>query len=216
METINYLIFFVIALIATRTPVIGKYFRSINTMNHENGHSFSSLLTGGVVHRIDLFANTEGVATTGSRWWLGRVITSLAGYPYASFMAYIFYYFLLSEKYDLLFYGLAVIVILNLILWVRNLYGIIWLISLISLLGGLHYVGNEQYIEYSLLFIGSILLVDSIASALVIFILSLKNPNDAGDTTNLKNSTLISARFWGLLFLSQSLWFGYLIADMII
>lgn len=214
MTTTEFFIFLAIALIVTRVPVMGKYFRSVNTMLHENGHGFVSLLTGGTIEKIDLFASTEGVATTGSRWWLGRVLTSLAGYPFASFMAYVFYLFFLNEQFTILFYGLATIVVLNLILWVRNIYGIVWLISFAVILGGLYYLDNPTYIEYSLLFIGAILLVDSIASSIVIFVMSIKTPNDAGDTTNLRKSTMISARVWGLLFLVQSLYFGYLIIDM--
>lgn len=214
MTTTEFFVFLVIALIVTRVPVVGKYFRSVNTMLHENGHGFMSILTGGTIEKINLFANTEGVATTGSRWWLGRVLTSLAGYPFASFMAYVFYLFFVNEQYSILFYGLAGIVVLNLILWVRNIYGVIWLISFAAILWGLYYLGNPMYIEYSLLFIGAILLVDSIASSLVIFVMSVKTPNDAGDTTNLRKSTMISARVWGLVFLVQSLYFGYLIVEM--
>lgn len=212
----EFFIFLVIGFIVSRLPVIGKYFRSVYTMYHENGHSTMALLMGGKIHRIDLFANTEGVATTSSRFWLARVLTSFAGYPFASFVAFLFFYFLLQEQYQVLFYGLAITAALNLLLWVRNLYGIIWLVSLIGLLAGLHYLGDEQIIEYSLLFIGSILLSESIAAAMGILVLSIKQPLDAGDASSLRKSTWVSARIWGLVFFLQSLWFGTEILKLIV
>lgn len=214
MTNVEMIGFIVVAFIVARIPVIGKYFKSLNTMFHEDGHIVMSLLTFGKAYKIELFANTEGVATTGSRFWLGKVLTSMAGYPFASFMAFVFYYFFVQAQFDVLFYGLAVVVVINLLLWVRNWYGIIWLISFIGLLGGLYYLGNNTYIQYALFFVGAIMLVESIASAFTILRLSFKTPNDAGDTTNLRKYTWLSARFWGILFFSQSLYFGYLIIDM--
>ena len=197
-----------------RIPVIGNYVKSPNTMFHEDGHAVMSLLTFGRVYKIDLFYNTEGLATTGSRWWVGRTLTTLAGYPFASFMAFVFFYFFTQERYDLLFYGFAGIVVLNLVLWVRNFYGIIWLLSFAGIFGGLYYLGDAVYIEGFLKLMGAILFVESIASSFTIMKLSFIQPNDAGDATSMRKHTMISARVWGLLFFIQSLFFGYLILNL--
>lgn len=214
-----FVLFLAIGLIVTRVPVIGKYFRSVNTMFHEDGHAIFSLIFGKGTDRIELFANTEGVAQTytnkGILGWIPRILISIAGYPFASFIAFVFYYFLVKEQYDVLLYGLFVTIVLNLILWVRNSYGIIWLVTFGGILGYLYYLGNGDYIAYFMLFIGSILLVESVYSSLIILILSIKQPDDAGDSTSLRKSTMISSRFWGLLFFVQSLYFGYEIIKLV-
>lgn len=215
MTVLEFFVYLVVAFVVGRIPVVGKYTKSVNTMFHEDGHASISLLTFGNVHKIDLFYNTEGLATTGSRWWIGRTLTTLGGYPFASFMAYVFFYFLIEERYDLLFYGFAAVVAINLLLWVRNVYGIIWLVSFIGILGGLYYLGDETYIAMFLKFVGAVMFVESIASSFTIMKLSFTQPDNAGDATGMRKNTLISARVWGIFFFAQALYFGYLIVNKI-
>lgn len=88
---------------------IGRYFSNLNTMFHEDGHALMGLIVGKGVNRIELYTNNEGVAVTatyaGSRGWLPRVIIALAGYPFSSAMAYLFFYLLVHNHYDWLFTG---------------------------------------------------------------------------------------------------------------
>lgn len=216
MTITEFFVYLVIAFIVGRIAVVGKYIKSVNTMFHEDGHAIMSLLTFGSVHKIDLFYSTEGLATTGSRFWIGRTLTTLAGYPFASFMAFVFFYFFTEGHYEYLFYGFAGIVVLNLLLWVRNWYGIIWLLSFIGILGGLYYVSEPLYIDTFLKFVGAVMFVESIASSFTILKLSFTQPNDAGDATGMRKNTLISARIWGIFFFAQSLYFAYLIVDKLI
>ncbi|TYR79309.1 M50 family metallopeptidase [Priestia megaterium] len=198
---------------------IGRYFSNLNTLLHEDGHALMGLIFGKGVKRIELYTNTEGVAVTstyaGARGWLPRVIIALAGYPFSSLMTYVFFYFLAGQKYEWLFYGLGAVITFNLFFLVRNRYGVFWLLSIAAILGGIHYADNPQLISYSMMFIGSILLVESVSSSFVIFMLSIKQPDDAGDATSLKRLTLISSRIWGLLFLTQALYITYLIFKLL-
>ena len=76
-------------------------------MFHEDGHALMGLIVGKGVNRIELYTNNEGVAVTatyaGSRGWLPRVIIALAGYPFSSAMAYLFFYLLCSPSLRLAF-----------------------------------------------------------------------------------------------------------------
>ena len=105
-----------------------------------------------------------------------------------------------SPSLRLAFYGLGSVVVINLLLWVRNGYGIVWLFSIGLILGGIYYLQDPQLMRYSMMFVGALLLVESLFSAFIIFVLSIKYPNDAGDATSLKQLTHLSARFWGFYF----------------
>jgi len=228
------LMFIVIAFVLTRgLPFVGKYlkgintilsgigkfFGTVNTMFHEDGHALMGLIAGKGVQRIKLFANTEGLAETltskGIMGWIPRILISIAGYPFSSGMALLFFYLLSLEKFTILFYGLAAVAIINLVLWVRNLYGVVWLIAFIGILGGVFYLNDPVIMQYTLMFIGSIMLVESVTSAWEILVLSIKTPKDAGDATSLKQSTAISARVWGVFFLAQALYLAYLTIDLV-
>lgn len=86
------LLFLVLAFILTKLPYAGKYFAVANTLIHEVGHQLASLGTFGKAHHIQLFSNTEGLALSSHRFWLGRFITALAGYVFASLMASTFFF----------------------------------------------------------------------------------------------------------------------------
>ncbi|MEX3623722.1 M50 family metallopeptidase [Viridibacillus arvi] len=226
---ITLLIFIIVAAIVSRLPIVGKYFSIINTLIHEIGHALMAIITGGKVDKIQLFANTEGTAWTSNRFWLGRVLTSAAGYVFSSFIAFAFLYsisierfeycipieklgYCISiERYELILYTLVVFLVIGLLFWIRNLYGFFWMISFTAGFAYLIWKGNDVVTEYVLLFITATILVQSIYSAWEILYLSFKSPSDAGDATNLAKSTfIIPAQVWGIFFFLQSLYFGWL------
>lgn len=200
-----------IALILLKIPIIGKYVAVVNTLVHEVGHATMSVLTGGSVEKIELFANTEGTAWSSNRFWLGRVLTSLAGYPAASGTALVYLCLIKHELYLYVLISLVFILIVSFIFWIRNIYGFFWVISLMLLFGVLIFYGNDVVIENVLLLITSIIFVESILSAFTIFMLSFSQPTNAGDATNLWKSVIfIPSPIWGSFFLAQSLVLGYI------
>jgi hypothetical protein len=210
-EVLNmlFIIMVIIALIIGRIPVIGKYFKVASTLFHESGHAIMAILTGGKVVKIDLFSDNSGLASTMRRGWFSGLLIAAAGYPSEAITSYVFFFTLKHHWDTYLFYGLVVVVVVNLILWVRNWYGFFWLVVFTGLLALLKYINMAQAFHYFLYFIGSIIFVESIVGSLTILYLSFKQPNDAGDATALKRSTWISSRIWGLLFFLQALYFAY-------
>jgi len=203
-----------LSLLLPRIPVIGIFFRIVNTMIHESGHAIAALLTSGEVVRLDLEHDTSGSALTKSTSWVSRFLTSLAGYPFSSACAWLLFYFVKLQKFDWILFALFSVALINLLLWVRNWFGIIWLMLFMLLTALVFFYTPPFYHKALAIFCSGVVLFDSVASAFIIFVLSIKSAKQSGDARNLADATHIPAFFWGLLFLTQSLWFAYWVADM--
>ena len=200
-----------IAVLLTKLPIIGKYLAVVNTLFHEVGHQLASIMTGGKAHKIQLFANTEGLAFSSHRYWIGRVLTDLAGYMFSSFMAATFFFLIYKGNYNLIICLLLAILAISMFFWVRNWYGFFWILSFSVGFVWLLWKVEGSIIENVVLFLVSILFVQSITSAFKIMYLSFKTPAQAGDATSLAQLTyLIPAQVWGIFFFVQSLYFGWL------
>jgi hypothetical protein len=198
------------SFILVKLPVIGRFIRVTNTMIHESGHAFMALLTSGSVLSIDLFRDTGGTATTQSKNRVSKALVSLAGYVFSSVSAYAVFYLMKFGYYREIIYGLLGIALLNLLLWVRNPYGVVWLIIFTGLTGSFLYFRLEQVIVITAVFLSGTLLIESVTSAAAVFYLSLTSPAKSGDAKNLKDITFIPALFWGALFFGQALYLAYL------
>lgn len=202
--------FILLAFLITKIPVVGKFFNIMNTAIHELGHALFSLLDGKVL-KIELFNTSEGVTVTKSRSKFNTFLVALSGYPFASFMAWICFYLLGHQFAKELIIGLSALFLLMLILWIRNRYGIIWVILFCLINFGVLYYNKPQITELVALFYSAVILTESVFSSLTILYLSITNPKQAGDTTVLKKITGIPAFFWGLLFSGFSGFMTYLI-----
>ncbi|WP_413309605.1 M50 family metallopeptidase [Bacillus sp. 1P10SD] len=205
----KFFLFLLLAFLLIHVPLFGNYIKIINTLIHESGHALIALF-GGKVERISLFMNAEGVTYSSQSTWIGSFVTSLAGYIFASFMAFLSFLLIGKNKHTILIDILLGFVFLNLIFWVRNPYGIFWLCSFAVGFLFLLIKGSQNVREYSLLLIASILLVDSVKSAFEILYLSFLQPPVAGDAANLARLTvIIPPQIWGIFFFLQAIWFCY-------
>ncbi|WP_347861795.1 M50 family metallopeptidase [Salimicrobium sp. PL1-032A] len=198
----------IVALLLTQMPIIGKYFAMINTMVHETGHSLMALVTGGEVRNISLFPNTSGVTMTGHTSWFSHVLTSLSGYIFASWFAFFLFYLLSKGKYTWIVFLLMGLLSINLLFWVRNLYGVFWIVTFGALFIWLLRSGHQTLIIYSLTFIAALVLVESVISAFHIMWLSVIAPGQAGDAANLARATKIPSLVWGTGFFLQAFYFA--------
>lgn len=185
-------------------PYVGEFLRTFNTLIHESGHAIMALVTGGDVVKIELYSNTEGVTQNLISGNLSAILVSLSGYLSTTLGVIIMFYLIKKESYRILFYSITLLSIVNLIFWIRNVYGFLWILSFIILLG-LIIFKNRDLIKNTVYCLFIILLVDSTRSVIDIFYLSYKTPGDAGDTSVLSNATLIPDLVWGILFLLQHL-----------
>lgn len=201
----------VAAFLLPRIPVVGKFFNIINTLVHELGHALMSLLLNGKVAHIQIFQDTSGVTTTKSDSKFKSILVSLAGYPFASAVAFVCF-FLLSVGYTKwILVGLSAIFLLMLIFWIRNGYGVAWVLvfTLINV-ALIYFWRNDTANEIVAWFYSMMILVESVWSTWVLVVLSVKTPDKAGDATNLHKFTHLPAVIWAVLFALFALAMAYL------
>jgi len=201
-----------LALVLPRIPVIGKWFNIINTAIHELGHALMALAMEGSVKKIELFNDASGATTTSTKSKFGSFLVAFIGYPFSSLVSY-FVFYLLSVGYDKGFIiGISILFLFMLILWIRNIYGAIWIILFCAVNGYLFYLSNIVYIKIAALLYAVFIAVDAVFSALTVLFLSFKQKEKAGDATLLKKITGVPAFIWGLLFAGIS---GYVFYKLI-
>ncbi|HRS53327.1 MAG TPA: M50 family metallopeptidase [Bacteroidales bacterium] len=200
--TYQFLFSITAAILLTQVPYIGKYFKVIYTLIHESMHATTALIINAEVIQIELFSNTSGTTLTkySSNW--KKFIISFVAYPFSIIISWGLYYTALKGFY---WYGLLsflIIIILNLTFFVRNIYGIFWLISFGIIIGIILYFKNILAISIVLYIIAGIILIESIISVFQLLILSLKNlKQTTGDVKNIQEITKIPAIFWIIIFL---------------
>jgi hypothetical protein len=201
----------IVALLLTQLPIVGKYFAILNTMIHESGHSLMALVTGGEVRRISLLPNTSGTTMTGHTSWISHVLTSMSGYVFSSFFAFLFFYLIIKGQYKWMIYLLLAFLAVNLFFWVRNVYGLFWIVTFGAGFIWLLRSGNQALIQYVLVFLASLVFVEAVTSAFEIMWISFVSPLQAGDAANLARATkFIPAPIWGIAFFAQALYFAWL------
>ena len=204
-------LFIVLAVFLTQMPFIGPYFSIVNTLIHEAGHALMSIITGGDVQSISLFSNTEGATLVSNRDWLGRFLTSIAGYVFASFIAFLFLTLIYKRKSRYVLLISLGMLLISLLFWIRNLYGLLWIITIIALFAWVLAKGSKTILDNFALFIASLVLVESVTSSFEIMFLSFVSPSRAGDATILANMTFfIPTLVWGIIFFVQALFFARL------
>lgn len=201
--------FIPIALILPRVPVVGKFFNIINTAIHEFGHALMALIMQGKVHKIELMRDTSGSTVTQCPTLAGNILVSMAGYPFAAFAVWFLCYLNEVGYQKGMVLGLSILMLVMLVLWIRNWYGLIWIVLFCALNGWLIYTDNLQYINIAALFYAVVVMIEAISSSVILLFLSIKDSNAAGDATNLARFTHIPAILWALLFLAFSGWMGY-------
>lgn len=192
--------FVVLAFIMPRIPVVGRFFNIINTAIHEFGHAITALILQGKVHRIELFGDSAGSTTTQNKGKFRTFLVAISGYPFASVVAYLAFYLLWADYDKLLIVALSVLFFVMLVFWIRNKYGIVWVICFCLLNAGLIYWNNMLAIRVAALFYSTMILTESVCSTIVLLRLSLVDPGRAGDAANLKKITRIPAFIWALVF----------------
>ncbi|MDF2814851.1 MAG: rane protein [Paenibacillus sp.] len=177
-----------------------SFFRNLDTMVHEFGHAIATLLLSGKVLYIYLFADHSGVTysyITGG--W--RVIPmAMAGYITASlFAVYLFY----AYSRGRLTQGLvvcSVLAVLCLALFVRNGYGMAWIIGFLVVNGIVIILPFRWLKTFYYLLVAFVSLEESVVGPVGLAIMALNNPSKAGDASSLAQATGVPAPVWGIVF----------------
>jgi hypothetical protein len=207
------LIFYILlltALLLTRIPVLGKYFRSVNTLVHEAGHAFVTLLLSGEVIAVNLFADTSGTTVTKAKSKFAQAIIALAGYPVSALTGWLCLSLLFHGYYLYILFILTSIALIIMILSLRNMYGLFWAGTFVVLNLLMIYFNNKTLIYSFAAFYSVIIFTDAIISSIVLLVLSLKQSKKAGDATNLQKITKVPAAIWAILMLAFTLFISWL------
>lgn len=182
------------------------FFRSLNTMVHEFAHAIMTLALSGHVMFIELYANHSGVTYSqiSSAWSL--IPISMAGYTFASLFAWYMFYARSKGKERLGLQMITLVAILSLVLFVRNEYGIMWLIGFVLLnIVMLAFMPRLLRDGYYLL-LSFLMLEEGVFGSFSLILYAMQNPGAAGDATNLAQATPIPAIGWATFFTVFSLW----------
>jgi hypothetical protein len=206
------LFYFIVGLsfVISRIPVVGRFFRVINTLVHESGHAMMAMVTNGQVVSVDLNADTSGLAKTKTKGKFQSMLTSLAGYPCASLTGFLLFYFIYKNDYGWVLYILLTFSLINLLFWVRNAFGVFWILLFSALVLFVYLKSAPVYVFAISVFCASVLVLESVYSSAIVFYFAFADSKNAGDAKNLKDITSVPAFFWGLIFFAQSLYFAYL------
>lgn len=208
MDIREFLILFLVGMVFCSLPFVGVCFRCLNTMFHENGHALMAILTLGKIKKIDISSTTEGAISHVTKNKFTRLLVTIAGYPFASFMALAMAYLYVKEDYEMILYVIVTALLINLLMWVRNSFGVFWIIIFGSIIIGTYFFIPQLNILLMKLIV-AILLYENVKTAMVILKLSIQKRKEAGDATTMRNITKIPAFVWGLLFFAQAVLMTY-------
>jgi len=194
------------AIILYRVPIIDRLLKTFHTLIHESGHAFAALLTGGKNHRMELNTNMSGLTITESQNAFFRFIIAISGYPFASAFAYLGIILIVNNTSGIYLTVLLCILIFQLMMNIRNTYGVIWASGMIVLIA-LQLVKTPQLMWATGVIISAVVLFESLLKAAHILVLSFSKRKMAGDAANLDKITGIHAAVWGLIFFSQAVFF---------
>lgn len=199
-------LFLAVSAVLTRWIPFSDFFRNVDTMVHELGHAFVTLLLSGQVLYIELYANHGGVTYSYIESGWRTIPLGLAGYLIASIFAYWMFRLYAGGRLGLGLMMLSALAVLSLVLFVRNPVGIYWLIGFIvvncvAVIVPFGWLRNFYY-----LLVAFICLEESVMGPITLAYLSLTNPSAAGDAAGLANTTGIPALAWSIAFLVFALW----------
>ncbi|MFZ4546612.1 MAG: M50 family metallopeptidase [Bacteroidales bacterium] len=207
---IVFYVLLITALLLTRIPVLGKYFRSVNTLVHEAGHAFTTLALSGEVIAVNLFADTSGTTVTKAKGKFSQSIIALAGYPVSALTGWLCLFLFHNGYFLYILFILTSIALIIMILSLRNMYGLFWAGTFIVLNLLIIYFNNRNAVYTFSAFYSVIIFTDAIVSSVVLMVLSIRQPKKAGDASNLQKFTKIPAFLWAAVLLAFTLFISWL------
>ncbi len=183
-----------------RIPYIGVALRVVNTMMHEFSHALVAFLFSGKIQSVKLFSNTEGEVTISGGSKVVQFLTALAGYPLSALSGVGMMYLLMNDFADFALWIITGIAAVLLLLFVRNLYGVIWLFVFIALNATFLFMELASLqILFGLIYV-FVILSESVHSVLSLLFIAIKNPKSAGDAAVLSRLTFLPVVFWAIFF----------------
>lgn len=177
------------------------FFRNMDTMIHEFGHAVTTLLLSGEVRYIHLYADHSGVTLSSVQSGWRFIPIALSGYLFASLFTVFLFALHHQNRARLGLMIITAIAVASFILFVRNDFGLRWLLGFIGINAAIILLPLEWLRRVYFLLLALLALIESVMGAVTVAVLSWTEPHQAGDATNLANMTGVPAVMWGALFL---------------
>jgi hypothetical protein len=123
------------------------------------------------------------------------------------------FYLLSFNKFDWVIYFFIGLMVISILLWIRNFFGVIWALSFAALLAVPLYFRNEAAIMHISIFLSSLILVQAIINAFQVIRQSDKTEGKPGA---LEKIARVSAIICGIALLGQSLFAAYFIFSKVL
>ena len=128
------------------------------------------------------------------------MLISLMGYPFSSAMAWLSFWAIHNQHKQLFIIVLCVVVVVFLLAYIRNGFGIFWAISFIAINAYLIYSEKSAVLDILAMVYADIIFLSSLSSCFIILYLSFKRPEKAGDATMIAKIMHIPPLIIGILF----------------
>jgi hypothetical protein len=200
------LIYLVAGLAASRIPLIKVYLAHCHNLVCL---VISVCLEGGRNNKILL--HRDGTAQTTGRLTssIKKAVISYVGYTGASVTAIGLFYLVSRGHYHLVMYLFLGLIVLSLVLWIRNMFGVTWGISLAFLLAIPVFFRYDMVIVHISIFLASVLFTQSIISAIQVCKQVFMSRSNPGRKAALVQTKFIPAAILGLALVGQTAYAGY-------
>ncbi|KIL38858.1 membrane protein [Gordoniibacillus kamchatkensis] len=195
-----------VSAVLTRFIPFSSFFRNVDTLVHEFGHAVVTLLLSGKVMYIELYVDHSGVTYSSVTKPWTTIPIALAGYMTASLFAWLLFRLYAAGKQRT---GLQIVTLISvaaLALFVRNPFGITWLLGFIALTVLILAFAPRWLTSGYYLLIAFLSLEESVFGPLSLTFTAYLSPRQAGDATNLALHTPLPAVAWAAVFSVFALW----------
>lgn len=189
----------------------GRYglypFALLATWAHEMGHGLTALLSGGTFDKLVLYQNLGGTAFSASPGWAQPLVSAggLLGPAIAGGFVIVLSARPRTARWVL--GGLAIALLLSLVFWIRNLFGLASIAGVAVVLGALALKGPTMVRVFLAQMIGIQLCLGSISSFDYMFTKEFVRDGKtiSSDTQAIASVLLLPYWFWGTLIAALSL-----------
>jgi hypothetical protein len=206
-----------IAVVGSRLPFIRVFL--VHCYNIVS-QVISVCLEGGRKNKIKLFPDGSAVTTGNIASPFKKALITYAGYTGTSIVAIGLFYLVSKGSYYLVIYLFLGFITLTLVLWIRNLFGVIWALSLWVLLALPVYfrsfgtglpipVNYDLILTHISIFLAAILFVQSIICAFQVCKQCFMSKNNPARKSALFQTKFVPAVFLGLTLVGQTIYVGY-------
>jgi hypothetical protein len=193
------------AILANFLP-FSSFFKNVDTLIHEFGHAVVTLALSGRVMEIALYSNQSGVTrSVVSNGW-SMLPIGLAGYMTASLFTWYLFASYSKGKQRSGLIAITIIAAVALMLFVRNGYGIIWLIGFIGINVVVLMFAGKGISRFYYLLIAFLSLEESVFGPIWLNVAAVTSQGKAGDASLLSNTTSVPAIVWSFWFTLFAVW----------